>query len=206
MSAGPDAHSGRTPDRRTPGGPAPVLSITMPTRNRTALFERALGSVIKATASVAEHIEITVSDGSDDDATGKVAERLLATWPGRHRYIWNRPGLPLVENLNRAIELATGEWIQQLHDDDHLLPDAGPAMLDAIHRAGPDERLLLFGVRIVDEDGDSQARAVVPPRAVPGAEGSAPTPAAQLLLRSAASNGHPPLRPRTRWAVRRERG
>ena len=153
MSAGPDAHSGRPPDRMTPGGPSPVLSITMPTRNRTALFERALGSVIQATASVAEHIEITVSDGSDDDATGKVAERLLATWPGRHRYVWNRPGLPLVENLNRAIELATGEWIQQLHDDDYLLPDAGAAMLDAIHRAGPGQRLLLFGVWIVDEDG-----------------------------------------------------
>jgi glycosyltransferase involved in cell wall biosynthesis len=130
-----------------------VLSITMPTRNRTALFERALGSVIQATASVAEHIEITVSDGSDDDATGKVAERLLATWPGRHRYIWNRPGLALVDNLNRVIELATGQWIQQLHDDDYLLPDSGAAMLDAIHRAGPDERVLLFGVRIVDRHG-----------------------------------------------------
>ena len=85
------------------GGSAPVLSITMPTRNRTALFERALGSVIQATASVAERVEITVSDGSDDDRTGKVAERLLATWPGRHRYVWNRPGLALVDNLNRAI-------------------------------------------------------------------------------------------------------
>jgi glycosyltransferase involved in cell wall biosynthesis len=102
---------------------------------------------------VAEHVEITVSDGSDDDATGKVAERLLTTWPGRHRYIWNRPGLPLVENLNRAMELATGDWIQQLHDDDYLLPDAGTAMLDAIHRAGPDERVLLFGVSIVDQHG-----------------------------------------------------
>jgi glycosyltransferase involved in cell wall biosynthesis len=136
-----------------PAGPAPVLSITMPTRNRPALFERALGSVIKATASVVEHIEITVSDGSDDDATGKVAERLLASWPGRHRYVWNRPGLALVDNLNRAIELATGDWIQQLHDDDYLLPDAGAAMLEAVHRTGEDERVLLFGVKIVDSDG-----------------------------------------------------
>ena len=130
-----------------------ILSVTMPTRNRAKLFERALRSVIQTAAPVAEHIEITVSDGSDDSTTGKVAERLLATWPGRHRYIWNRPGLALVDNLNRAIELATGEWIQQLHDDDYLLPDAGAAMLDAVHRAGPDERVLLFGVRIVDKYG-----------------------------------------------------
>jgi len=130
-----------------------MLSITMPTRNRAALFERALGSVIKATASVAEHIEITVSDGSDDDATRKVAEGLLATWPGPHQYVWNRPALALVDNLNCAIELATGDWIQQLHDDDFLLPEAGAAMLDAIRRTGPDERVLLFGVRIVDSEG-----------------------------------------------------
>jgi hypothetical protein len=55
-----------------------LLSIMMPTRNRTALFERALG--LEPTA--------------------------------------------LVDYLNRAIELATGEWIHQLHDD-YLSPDAG---------------------------------------------------------------------------------
>jgi hypothetical protein len=125
----------------------------MPTRNRAELFERALRSVLQATAPVAEHIEITVSDGSDDGSTRRVVEQLLPAWPGRHRYVWNRPALSLVENVNRAIELATGEWIQQLHDDDYLLPGAGTAMLDAVHRAGPDERVLLFGVRIVDEYG-----------------------------------------------------
>jgi glycosyltransferase involved in cell wall biosynthesis len=130
-----------------------MLSITMPTRNRAALFERALTSVIDATASVAEHIEITVSDGSDDDATRKIAERLLTTWPGRHRYTLNRPALALVDNVNRAIELATGDWIQQLCDDDYLLPGAGAAMLNAIRRAKPDERVLLFGVRIVNYEG-----------------------------------------------------
>jgi glycosyltransferase involved in cell wall biosynthesis len=139
-----------------PDVPAPLLSITMPTRNRTELFERALRSVIQATASVAERVEITVSDGSDDDSTGRVVERLLAAWPGRHRYVWNRPGLSLVDNLNHVIELATGEWIQQLHDDDYLLPDAGATMLDAIRRAGPGERVLLFGVQIVDLAGVRQ--------------------------------------------------
>ena len=136
--------------------PAPLLSITMPTRNRTELFERALRSVLQATASVAERIEITVSDGSDDDSTGRVVERLLAAWPGRHRYVWNRPGLGLVDNLNHVIELATGEWIQQLHDDDYLLPDAGAAMLDATRRAGPGERVLMFGVQVVDLAGVRQ--------------------------------------------------
>ena len=47
----------------------PLLSITMPTRNRAGLLERALRSVVSATAPVAEPIEVAVSDGSDDEST-----------------------------------------------------------------------------------------------------------------------------------------
>jgi glycosyltransferase involved in cell wall biosynthesis len=131
----------------------PQLSIAMPTRNRPGLLERALRSVVRAAASVAEHIEVAVSDGSDDGATGQVVRRFLVDWPGRHRYVWNRPALGLVENMNRAVEISTGQWVMQLHDDDYLLPGAGAAMLDAIRRAAPGESVLMFGVHIVDIDG-----------------------------------------------------
>jgi glycosyltransferase involved in cell wall biosynthesis len=83
----------------------------MPTRNRARLFERALGSVIGAAATVADDVEVTVSDGSDDDATDHVVERLLADWPGGYQYVHNRPMLPLVDNMNRAAELASGTWV-----------------------------------------------------------------------------------------------
>jgi hypothetical protein len=68
-----------------------------------------------------------VSDGSDDHATGKVAERRLATWPGRHRYIRNR--LDWLWSITRTLPSSSrpGEWIHQLHDD-YLSPDAGAAM------------------------------------------------------------------------------
>jgi glycosyltransferase involved in cell wall biosynthesis len=131
----------------------PLLSITMPTRNRPGLLERALRSVVRAVAPLAEHIEVAVSDGSDDNATGDVVERVLTDWPTEYRYVWNRPALSLVENMNRAVELSTGQWVMQLHDDDYLLPGAGAAMLDAIRRAAPSESVLLFGVHIVDIDG-----------------------------------------------------
>jgi len=129
---------------------SPLLSIAMPTRNRAQLFERALGSVVATTTSVAADLEITVSDGSDDETTGPVVERLLANWPGRYRYVHNRPMLPLVDNMNRAAELASGAWVMQLDDDDYLLPGAGATMVDAIRRAGPDEQVLMFGAQIVD--------------------------------------------------------
>jgi glycosyltransferase involved in cell wall biosynthesis len=131
----------------------PPLSITMPTRNRPGLLERALHSVVRAVGPVAEQIEVAVSDGSDDGATGDVVERVLTDLPTGYRYVWNRPALSLVENMNRAVEISTGHWVMQLHDDDYLLPGAGVAMLDAIRRAAPGENVLLFGVHIVDIDG-----------------------------------------------------
>src|SRR4029450_9995881 len=125
----------------------------MPTRNRAGLLERALRSVVSATAPVAEPIEVAVSDGSDDESTGAVVRRLLADWPGGHPYVWNRPHLPLVENMNPPVAMSAAGWVIQLDDDDYLLPGAGAAMVDAIHRAGPGESVLLFGVQIVDRDG-----------------------------------------------------
>jgi glycosyltransferase involved in cell wall biosynthesis len=134
----------------------PTLSITMPTRNRPELLERALRSVVGAVEPVAGQVEVAVSDGSDDDASGAVVRRVLADWPGGHPYVWNRPALTLVENMNRAVEISTGRWVMQLDDDDYLLPGAGAAMVDAIRRAAPEESVLLFGVRIVDGDGVAQ--------------------------------------------------
>jgi glycosyltransferase involved in cell wall biosynthesis len=134
----------------------PTLSITMPTRNRPELLERALRSVVGAVEPVAGQVEFAVSDGSDDDASGAVVRRVLADWPGGHPYVWNRPALTLVENMNRAVEISTGRWVMQLDDDDYLLPGAGAAMVDAIRRAAPEESVLLFGVRIVDGDGVAQ--------------------------------------------------
>jgi glycosyltransferase involved in cell wall biosynthesis len=131
----------------------PLLSITMPTRNRAELLERALGSVLRAMAPVAAQVEVTVSDGSDDDASGQVVHRLMDGWPGGCRYVWNRPALGLTQNMNRSVELASGEWVQQLDDDDGLLPGAGPAMIEAIDAAGADEAVLVFGAEIVNEHG-----------------------------------------------------
>jgi glycosyltransferase involved in cell wall biosynthesis len=132
---------------------APLLSIAMPTRNRPGLLERALGSVVQAVSPVAEQIEVALSDGSDDGATGDVVRRVLNGWPSGYRYVWNRPSLPLVQNMNRAVEISTGQWVMQLDDDDYLLPGAGAAMLDAIRRAAPGESVRLFGVQIVDGKG-----------------------------------------------------
>jgi glycosyltransferase involved in cell wall biosynthesis len=136
--------------------PLPPLSIAIPTRNRPVLLERALRSVLRAVEPVAEQVDVAVSDGSDDRTTGEVVARILTGWSPGYQYVWNRPALNMVENMNRAVEMTTGQWVMLLCDDDYLLPGAGLAMLDAIRRAAPGESVLLFGVRIVDSDGVCQ--------------------------------------------------
>lgn len=125
----------------------------MPTRNRPELLERALRSLVTAMAPVAEQVEVTVSDGSDTDASGRVVEQVLKDWPGGHRYVWNRPALTIIENWNRAAELATGEWVQHLHDDDYMLPGCGRQMIDILGRVASGEQVLIFGADIVDAGG-----------------------------------------------------
>jgi glycosyltransferase involved in cell wall biosynthesis len=131
----------------------PLLSITMPTKDRPQLLSRALASVARAVGPDADRVELTVSDGSADEASARIVEEFLTGWAGGHRYVHNRPPLPLVDNMNRAIELASGDWVMQLDDDDYLLPGASEAMLEAIRGTRPEEAVLLFGVDIVNADG-----------------------------------------------------
>ena len=69
-------------------------------------------------------------------------------WVGGYRYVRNRQPLRLVDNTNRTIELASGDWVMQLGDDD-LLPGAGVTTLDGIRGARPEEAVLLLVVDIV---------------------------------------------------------
>ncbi len=70
----------------THGQPAPVspplLSITMPTKDRPQLLSRALASVGRAVGPDADRVELTVSDGSADEASAQAVDRFLAGWAG----------------------------------------------------------------------------------------------------------------------------
>src|SRR4029453_324317 len=91
-----------------PSASRPLLSITMPTKDRPQLLSRALASVGRAVGPDADRVELTVSDGSADEASAEALDQFLTGWAGGHRYVHNRPPLTLVDNINRAIELASG--------------------------------------------------------------------------------------------------
>jgi glycosyltransferase involved in cell wall biosynthesis len=130
-----------------------LLSIAVPTRNRPQLLERAMRSVLAAADGVEDRVEVAISDGSSDLESAAVVHTLLAGWPGGLRYVRNDPPLPQVTNINNAIAMTSAPWVLQLHDDDHLLPGSARVMIETTSRAAFDERLFLFGVYVVDENG-----------------------------------------------------
>lgn len=131
----------------------PRLSICIPTYNRPDLFQRALASVTQMAPPQACDVEILVSDNSTDDRSSALTTRLSEKWPGPVVYRQNRPSIGRIDNQNQCLALANGQWVQILHDDDYLLPEGLRKLLAGLERAEPTDRVLLFGVRVVDHRG-----------------------------------------------------
>jgi GT2 family glycosyltransferase len=129
----------------------PALSICVPTYNRPLLVERTIRSIVEAASSVADQVEIIVSDNSPDVSESTCREALGA-WPGRSLYVANRPNIGLTANFNQCIERASGRYVLFVQDDDRLLPGSVPAVLEVLRADAPGE-VLLFGIDLVDEHG-----------------------------------------------------
>jgi glycosyltransferase involved in cell wall biosynthesis len=104
----------------------PLVSVYIPTRNRSALLRRAIASVFAQTYSEVELV--VVDDGSTDD-TASVLEEFAAN--GRPiRYVVNSQSMGAPAARNLAINMARGEFITGLDDDDEFLPDRIQIFLD----------------------------------------------------------------------------
>ena len=121
----------------------PKISVCIPTYNGAAYLSECLDSVVRQTFGNMEIL--VVDDGSSDDsiAIAQGYQRL----DRRIRVIANQWHLGLVGNWNRCVELANGEWIKFVFQDDHIEPGCISRMLKA-SRAGVDlvvvRRVLAF--------------------------------------------------------------
>lgn len=99
----------------------PWISVIIPTYNRTTLFQEAVMSVLLQ-ISVDFSWELIVVDNTPFDAEGKTpALRILQKINDRRvLYYHNRENIGSGYNWNRGVELARGEWVCFLHDDDLL--------------------------------------------------------------------------------------
>lgn len=104
----------------------PLVSILMPTHERPEFFKLALESAL---AQTYRHIEIIVSDNSEDDRTEELMKAYAAD--ERIRYTHDA-GLPAMQNWLKPLERARGEYFAYLFDDDLYAPEKIERMADAL--------------------------------------------------------------------------
>lgn len=104
-----------------------LVSICVPTYNGKKYLRECLDSIISQTFS---KLEILIVDDCSTDETVTIANS-YANQDRRIRLVRNENNLGLVGNWNRCIELARGEWIKFVFQDDFLEPDCVEKMLAA---------------------------------------------------------------------------
>lgn len=101
----------------------PLVSICIPTFNKSSLLEIAVRSALDQGYP---NIEIVVTDNASTDGTVECVGCLQKSHPngGRIRYFSNSSNIGMTGNFRRAFELSSGEYITFLCDDDYLYPNA----------------------------------------------------------------------------------
>ncbi len=115
----------------------PAVTVIVNLYNGRATLAETVASVIAQT--FADWELLVWDDGSTDNS----AEVLAQFHDSRIRYIRSDTQLPLGQARQRAIDLATGEWIAFLDQDDLWLPDKLERQLERV-RTDP-EAALIYG-------------------------------------------------------------
>ena len=104
----------------------PLVSILMPTHERPEFFKLALESAL---AQTYRHIEIIISDNSEDDRT----EELMKAYATDERIHYTHDaGLSAMQNWLQPLERARGEYFSYLFDDDLYAPEKIERMADVL--------------------------------------------------------------------------
>lgn len=106
------------PNGTEDGQAKPLISVCVPMYNNSATIERCLRSILDQDGV---EFEIVIVDDESADDGSAIAQKMLR--PG-DRLVRNDSRLGLNQNHNKCIELARGDYIQFVHGDDWLLPDA----------------------------------------------------------------------------------
>jgi glycosyltransferase involved in cell wall biosynthesis len=96
-----------------------LVSVYIPTRNRSALLRRAVDSVL---AQTWPDIEILICDEASTDDTAEVVAEYARRYPGKFTYLRNETPQGACRARNRCIEQATGVYVTGLDDDDLFHP------------------------------------------------------------------------------------
>lgn len=135
--------------KKIASGSVPKISVVIPAY-KVKYFEASLSSILNQDFN---DYEIVICDDCPTDDVRDVLDSVLShrQVPGL-RYYKNETRLSEGGNLSRCIELARGQYIKPVYDDDILLPGCLSAFTDVLDRY-PDVSLVSSRRNIIDEEG-----------------------------------------------------
>lgn len=136
-----------TPNHEGNPGDLPLVSILIPTHNRPDYFEIALKSALQQRYG---NIEIIISDNSENLLTQERISPYLIDKRIKYHY---QPGLSALDNFAKCLELASGEFVNFLMDDDVFHPDKISRMMHYFVTR-PNLGLVTSFRQLIDENGN----------------------------------------------------
>lgn len=126
------------------------LTFTIPFYRQVAYLQRAVESVRGQTSS---DWELIIS--ADGGLVSQAEEYVRSLADSRIRYVSTDHPVGMVGNWNRCLELAKGEFVTLLHDDDELEPDYA-ARMQQVAREFPQAAAFFCRTKIIDERGNER--------------------------------------------------
>lgn len=133
----------------------PLVTVYMPTHNRSNLLSRAIGSVLSQTYT---NFELIIVDDCSTDDTEAVLQAYQDT-DSRIKYIKNKENLGACASRNKAIRAAQGEFVTGLDDDDYFLPDRLSIFLEHWHLLPDDKAFIFSNKKILKPEEEVVSRA-----------------------------------------------
>lgn len=115
----------------------PRLTIAIPSYNRASRLDRQLAWAVNAIDGRWNECELIVSDNASPDNTPQVCEAWRAASQGKLRVIRQPKNIGLVRNVLACINAAHGDFVWVVGDDDTILPETFPWVLDCVRRESP---------------------------------------------------------------------
>jgi glycosyltransferase involved in cell wall biosynthesis len=128
----------------------PSVSIVLATYNRRDWMRLAIDSVLDQSYS---NLELLVMDDGSTDGTPELLEEYARRCPPERFRYSRHDNMGQARTLNRGYDMARGEVLGYLSDDD-LLARGAVARLVAELRADPDAVAAYPGYRMIDQEGE----------------------------------------------------
>lgn len=112
---------------------SPIISVVLPVYNGEKYLAEAIDSILAQTVTNFELL--VINDGSTDDSLAMLQH--YQTMDARIRLV-SRENKGLVATLNEGIDLARGEWLARMDQDDIALPQRFEQQLQWLAQTGAD--------------------------------------------------------------------